>query len=41
MMGDNQRGDTSVLSTLFAHNTWANLRLLDFGELQDFGAGPE
>lgn len=23
-------GDTSVLSTFFAHNTWANLKLLDF-----------
>jgi uncharacterized damage-inducible protein DinB len=24
--------DTSVLTTLFAHNTWANLKLLDFCE---------
>lgn len=23
-------GDTSVVTTLFAHNTWANLKLLDF-----------
>jgi uncharacterized damage-inducible protein DinB len=30
MMADNERGDTSVLHTLFAHNTWANLKLLDF-----------
>ena len=29
-MQDTERGDTSVLTTLFAHNTWANLRLLDF-----------
>jgi len=29
-MQDAERGDTSVLTTLFAHNTWANLRLLDF-----------
>lgn len=25
-------GDTSVLTTLFAHNAWANLKLLDFCE---------
>jgi uncharacterized damage-inducible protein DinB len=25
-------GDTSVLSALFAHNAWANLKLLDFCE---------
>lgn len=31
-MQDNARGDTSVLTTLFAHNTWANLKLLDFCE---------
>jgi uncharacterized damage-inducible protein DinB len=31
-MQDNQRGDTSVLTTLFAHNAWANLKLLDFCE---------
>lgn len=23
-------GDTSVVTALFAHNTWANLKLLDF-----------
>jgi uncharacterized damage-inducible protein DinB len=27
-----EHGDTSVLTTLFAHNTWANLTLLDFCE---------
>src|SRR6266508_5478939 len=32
MMQDNERGDTSVLTTLFAHNAWANLKLLDFCE---------
>ena len=31
-MGDNQRGDSSVLTALFAHNVWANLKLLDFCE---------
>jgi uncharacterized damage-inducible protein DinB len=31
-MQENQPGDTSVLTTLFAHNTWANLKLLDFCE---------
>jgi uncharacterized damage-inducible protein DinB len=31
MPGD-QRSDTSVLTTLFAHNLWANLKLLDFCE---------
>jgi uncharacterized damage-inducible protein DinB len=31
-MQDNERGDTSVLATLFAHNTWANLKLLDYCE---------
>jgi uncharacterized damage-inducible protein DinB len=31
-MRDNGGGDTSVLTTLFAHNTWANLKLLDFCE---------
>ena len=31
-MLENERGDTSVLSTLFAHNTWANLKMLDFCE---------
>ena len=29
-MRENERGDTSVLTTLFAHNAWANLKLLDF-----------
>jgi len=32
MMCENESGDTSVLTTLFAHNTWANLKLLDFCE---------
>src|SRR4029453_15953612 len=32
MMPENQPGDTSVLTALFAHNTWANLKLLDFCE---------
>jgi uncharacterized damage-inducible protein DinB len=31
-MPDQGRGDTSVLTTLFTHNTWANLKLLDFCE---------
>ena len=31
-MQDNERGDTSVLTTMFAHNGWANLKLLDFCE---------
>lgn len=31
-MPENEHGDTSVLTTLFAHNTWANLKLLDFCE---------
>ncbi len=31
-MQDTERGDTSVLTTLFAHNVWANLKLLDFCE---------
>lgn len=31
-MQDPERGDTSVLTSLFAHNTWANLKLLDFCE---------
>jgi uncharacterized damage-inducible protein DinB len=30
MMRENERGDTSVLTTLFGHNAWANLKLLDF-----------
>lgn len=29
-MLDRERGDTSVLTTLFAYNTWGNLKLLDF-----------
>jgi uncharacterized damage-inducible protein DinB len=29
-MQDHGPGGTSVLTTLFAHNTWANLKLLDF-----------
>jgi hypothetical protein len=32
MMPENERGDISVLTTLFAHNTWANLKLLGFCE---------
>ncbi len=28
----NERGDTSVLTSLFGHNAWANLKLLDFCE---------
>ncbi len=31
-MQESQPGDSSVLTTLFAHNTWANLKLLDFCE---------
>ena len=31
-MQDTERGDTGVLDKLFAHNGWANLRLLDFCE---------
>ncbi len=31
-MQDAERSDTSVLTTLFAHNVWANLKLLDFCE---------
>ena len=31
-MPENETGDTSVLTTLFAHNAWANLKLLDFCE---------
>jgi uncharacterized damage-inducible protein DinB len=31
-MQDNRHGDASVLTALFAHNGWANLRLLDFCE---------
>jgi uncharacterized damage-inducible protein DinB len=30
MMQANEHGDTSVLTTLFEHNAWANLKLLDF-----------
>jgi uncharacterized damage-inducible protein DinB len=29
-MSESQQGDTSVLTTLFEHNAWANLKLLDF-----------
>ena len=29
-MREHESGDTSVLTTLFAHNAWANLKLLDF-----------
>src|SRR6476620_12568234 len=32
MMQETERGDTSVLTTLFGHNAWANLKLLDFCE---------
>jgi uncharacterized damage-inducible protein DinB len=32
MMQEPEHGDTSVLTTFFAHNTWANLKLLDFCE---------
>ena len=31
-MRENENGDTSVLTTVFAHNAWANLKLLDFCE---------
>ena len=31
-MRESERGDTSVLTTLFAHNVWASLTLLDFCE---------
>ncbi len=31
-MQDSERGDTGVLTKLFAHNGWANLKLLDFCE---------
>ena len=31
-MQETERGDTSVLTTLFAHNVWANLKLIDFCE---------
>lgn len=31
-MLENERGDTSVLTALFGHNAWANLKLLDFCE---------
>ena len=31
-MQDQERGDTSVLTAFFAHNTWANLKLLNFCE---------
>jgi uncharacterized damage-inducible protein DinB len=32
MMQDTERSDTNVLTTMFAHNVWANLKLLDFCE---------
>jgi uncharacterized damage-inducible protein DinB len=32
IMQDNEQSDTSVLATLFAHNAWANLKLLNFCE---------
>jgi uncharacterized damage-inducible protein DinB len=31
-MTETERGDTSVLTKLFDHNTWANLKLLNFCE---------
>ena len=31
-MQETERGDTGVLTTLFAHNVWANLKLIDFCE---------
>ncbi len=31
-MREDERGDTRVLTTLFRHNVWANLALLDFCE---------
>ena len=31
-MPEHEPGDTSVLTTLFGHNAWANLKLLDFCE---------
>jgi uncharacterized damage-inducible protein DinB len=31
-MAESEPADNSVLTTLFAHNTWANLRLLDYCE---------
>jgi uncharacterized damage-inducible protein DinB len=32
MMPNDEQDGTSVLTTLFAHNAWANLKLLDFCE---------
>src|SRR5215212_1472829 len=32
MMQTAEQADTSVLQVLFQHNTWANLKLLDFCE---------
>src|SRR3712207_3477429 len=32
MMPENARSDTSVLTKLFGHDTWANLKLLEFCE---------
>lgn len=31
-MGVDAQPDTSIVTTMFAHNTWANLKLLDFCE---------
>ena len=31
-MPEDRQGNTSVLTRLFHHNTWANLKLLDFCE---------
>src|SRR5436305_15185649 len=36
MMPEDRQGNTGVLTRLFHHNTWANLKLLDFcGGLSD------
>ncbi|MBV9788088.1 MAG: DinB family protein [Chloroflexi bacterium] len=32
MMQDHEHGDPTVLTAFFAHNAWANLKLLDFCE---------
>src|SRR5262245_3315384 len=32
MMRENEPGDTNLLTTLFSHNAWARLKLLDFCE---------
>jgi uncharacterized damage-inducible protein DinB len=31
-MGESERGEGSVLTTMFAHNLWANMKLLEFCE---------